>query len=122
MIFVVFNQINKRKAKYVLTVCIPSYWILRSELNKWRITLFNHFEITKMNKKNLYVTCKSKKKARYRLTTVTRRYWAKPGANKMDETEVRTRKIETDQEKMEYINFAYNEGITYWKKQLWIGL
>ena len=39
----------------------------------------------------------------------------------MDETEVRTRKIETDQEKMEYINFAYNEGITYWKKQLWIG-
>ena len=34
MIFVVFNQINKRKAKYVLTVCIPSYWILRSELNK----------------------------------------------------------------------------------------
>ena len=39
----------------------------------------------------------------------------------MDETEVRTRKIEIDQEKMEYISFAYNEEITYWKKQLWIG-
>ena len=34
----------------------------------------------------------------------------------MDETEVRTRKIEMDQEKMEYMNFAYNEEITYWKK------
>ena len=34
----------------------------------------------------------------------------------MDETEVRTRKIEIDQEKTEYINFAYNEEITYWKK------
>ena len=34
----------------------------------------------------------------------------------MDEAEVRTRKIEIDQEKMEYINFAYNEEITYWKK------
>ena len=61
------------------------------------------------------------KKGSFRLTTATRRYWAKPGANKMDETEVRTRKKETDQEKMEYVNFAYNEGITYWKKQLWIG-
>ena len=40
----------------------------------------------------------------------------------MDETEVRTRKIEIDQKKMEYINFAYNEEITHWeKKQLWIG-
>ena len=34
----------------------------------------------------------------------------------MDETEVRTRKIEMDQEKMEYMNFAYDEEITYWKK------
>ena len=34
----------------------------------------------------------------------------------MDETEVRTRKIEINQEKTEYINFAYNEEITYWKK------
>ena len=34
----------------------------------------------------------------------------------MDETEVRTRKIEIDQEKTEYINFAYNEETTYWKK------
>ena len=34
----------------------------------------------------------------------------------MDETEVRTRKIEMDQEKMEYMNFAYNEEIIYWKK------
>ena len=34
----------------------------------------------------------------------------------MDEAEVRTRKIEIDQEKMEYINFAYNEEITYWQK------
>ena len=30
----------------------------------------------------------------------------------MDETEVRTRKIKIDQEKMKYINFAYNEEIT----------
>ena len=56
------------------------------------------------------------KKARYRFTTVTRRYWAKPRAKKMHETEVRTRKIEIDQEKMEYINFADNDEITYWKK------
>ena len=34
----------------------------------------------------------------------------------MDKAEVRTRKIEIDQEKMEYKNFAYNEEITYWKK------
>ena len=34
----------------------------------------------------------------------------------MDEAEVRTRKIEIDQEKMEYINFPYNEEITYWIK------
>ena len=34
----------------------------------------------------------------------------------MDEAEVWTRKIEIGQEKMEYINFAYNEEITYWKK------
>ena len=34
----------------------------------------------------------------------------------MHETEVRTRKIEIDQEKMEYINFADNDEITYWKK------
>ena len=34
----------------------------------------------------------------------------------MDETEFRTRKTEIDQEKMEYINFAYNEEITYWDK------
>ena len=34
----------------------------------------------------------------------------------MDETEFRTRKIEIDQEKMEYVNFAYNEEITYWDK------
>ena len=34
----------------------------------------------------------------------------------MDETEVRTRKIEMDQEKIEYMNFAYNEEIIYWKK------
>ena len=30
----------------------------------------------------------------------------------MDETEVRTRKIKIDQEKMKYINFAYNEETT----------
>ena len=34
----------------------------------------------------------------------------------MDKAEVRTRKIEIDQENMEYINFAYNEEITYWEK------
>ena len=34
----------------------------------------------------------------------------------MDEAEVRTRKIEIDQEKMEYINSAYNEEIAYRKK------
>ena len=34
----------------------------------------------------------------------------------MDETEVRTRKIEMDQAKIEYMNFAYNEEIIYWKK------
>ena len=36
----------------------------------------------------------------------------------MDEVEVRTKKIEMDvnQKKMEYINYAYNEEITYWKK------
>ena len=35
----------------------------------------------------------------------------------MDEAEVRTRKTEVDQEKMDYINFAYNEEILYWKKR-----
>ena len=36
----------------------------------------------------------------------------------MDEAEVRTRKIETElnQEKTDYINYAYNEEIAYWKK------
>ena len=34
----------------------------------------------------------------------------------MDKAEVRTRKIEIDQEKMEYINSAYNEEIAYRKK------
>ena len=34
----------------------------------------------------------------------------------MDEPEVRTRKIKLDHEKMEYISFAYNEEITYWKR------
>ena len=34
----------------------------------------------------------------------------------MEETGVRNGKLEIDQEKMEYINFAYNEKITYWKK------
>ena len=34
----------------------------------------------------------------------------------MDEAGVGTRKIEIDQEKMEYINFAYNEEIIYWRK------
>ena len=34
----------------------------------------------------------------------------------MDEAEVRTSKIEIDQEKMEYIDFANNEEITYQKK------
>ena len=34
----------------------------------------------------------------------------------MDEAEVRARKIEIDQEKMECINFAYNEEVTYWQK------
>ena len=34
----------------------------------------------------------------------------------MDKAEVRTRKIEIDQENMEYINFAYNEEIIYWEK------
>ena len=38
----------------------------------------------------------------------------------MDETEVRTRNRNRSR-KMEYISFAYNEEITYWKKQLWIG-
>ena len=34
------------------------------------------------------------------------------------QVEVRTKKIEMDvnQKKMEYINYAYNEEITYWKK------
>ena len=41
----------------------------------------------------------------------------------MDEVEVRSRKIETElnQEKIDYVNYAYNEEITYWKKQLWRG-
>ena len=109
MIFVAFNQINKHKAKYMLTVRITSNWILRSDLNKWGITFVNYFIrfIRHMEKQ---------KKAPYRLTTVTRRDWAKPRAKKMDETEVRTRKIEMDQEKIEYMNFAYNEEIIYWKK------
>ena len=36
----------------------------------------------------------------------------------MDEVEVRTKKmeIEVNQEKMEYINYAYNEEIIYWIK------
>ena len=36
----------------------------------------------------------------------------------MDEAEVRTKKIEVevDEKKMEYINYAYNEEMTYWKK------
>ena len=36
----------------------------------------------------------------------------------MDEAEVRTKKIEVevDQKKMEYINYAYNEEMTYSKK------
>ena len=34
----------------------------------------------------------------------------------MDQVEVRTRKIEIDQEKMEHKNSTYNEEITYWKK------
>ena len=34
----------------------------------------------------------------------------------MDEAGVGTRKIKIDQEKMEHINFAYNEEIIYWKK------
>ena len=34
----------------------------------------------------------------------------------MDEVEVRTKEIEVNPEKMEYINYAYNEEITYWKK------
>ena len=34
----------------------------------------------------------------------------------MDDAEVRTGKTEIDQTKMEYINFVYNEEITYWKK------
>ena len=34
----------------------------------------------------------------------------------MDEAEVRTRKIEMDQERMEYIDLAYNEETTYWKR------
>ena len=36
----------------------------------------------------------------------------------MDEVEVTTKKIKMDvnQKKMEYINYAYNEEITYWKK------
>ena len=32
----------------------------------------------------------------------------------MDEVEVRTKEIEVNPEKMEYINYAYNEEITYW--------
>ena len=41
----------------------------------------------------------------------------------MDEVEVRSRKIETElnQEKIDYVNYACNEEITYWKKQLWRG-
>ena len=41
----------------------------------------------------------------------------------MDEVEVRSRKIETElnQEKIDYVNYVYNEEITYWKKQLWRG-
>ena len=34
----------------------------------------------------------------------------------MDETEVKTRRTEIDHKKMEYMNFAHNEEITYWKK------
>ena len=41
------------------------------------------------------------------------RYWTKPRASKMDKAKVRTSKIEIDQEKMEYIDFANNEEITY---------
>ena len=34
----------------------------------------------------------------------------------MDEVEVRTKEIEVNPEKMEYINYTYNEEITYWQK------
>ena len=36
----------------------------------------------------------------------------------MDEVEVRTKKteMEINQKMMEYINYAYNEEITYWEK------
>ena len=36
----------------------------------------------------------------------------------MDEVEVKTKKIETEvnQGKMDYINYAYNEEIIYWKE------
>ena len=64
---------------------------------------------------DLYATCKSKK-ACYRLLSHQKKiekHSAKHSrANKMDEIEVRTRKIKVDQEKMKYINFACNEEIT----------
>ena len=42
----------------------------------------------------------------------------------MDEVEVRTKKMETEvnQEKMEYINYAYNEEIIYWIKAALAGV
>ena len=54
-----------------------------------------------------YIKKQSKKrKAKYELL-----------ANKMDEAEVRTRKFETElnQENIDYISFACNEEIPYWK-------
>ena len=44
--------------------------------------------------------------------------------SKMDEVEVRTKKmeIEVNQEKMEYINYAYNEEIIYWIKAALAGV
>ena len=42
----------------------------------------------------------------------------------MDKVEVKTKKIEIEvhQEKMEYINYSYNEEITYWKKAALAGV
>ena len=95
---------------------------IKSELNKWRILYSVILKSNNVQKKtlkylclNFYVTCKSKKVC-YWLLSHIRKYWAKPRVNKIDETEVRTRRIEIDQENIEYINSAYNEEITYWKK------
>ena len=37
-------------------------------------------------------------------------------STKTDEVRTKDREIEVSQEKIDYVNYAYSEEITYWKK------